>query len=211
MQKRWLHLWQQLGTNPPAGVWEQLVNLYNSPDRYYHNLTHIAACFQLLDRLVLERPALVTTDVETTVSLALWFHDAIYDTHAVDNEQRSADLARATIQQSGLSVALADRVYQLILATGHHGVVMNDLETQLLLDIDLGILGSDSEAFWMYEDNIRQEYAWVPGAIFQQKRLEILQTFLDRQFIYHHEFYRPRLEVPARRNITAAIAQLANK
>jgi predicted metal-dependent HD superfamily phosphohydrolase len=211
MQKRWSHLWQKLGTSPPAGVWEQLVNLYNSPDRYYHNLTHLEACWHLLDLFALNYPDPRTTDVETTVALALWFHDAIYDSHAADNEQLSADLAKSTILQSGLSAELADRVDRLILATGHHGDVMNDLETQLLLDIDLGILGSDSDTFWTYEHNIRQEYAWVPWTIFQQKRMEILQIFLDREFIYQHEFYRARLEAPARQNLTAAIAQLANK
>jgi predicted metal-dependent HD superfamily phosphohydrolase len=207
MQQHWIQLWQRLKAPPPQGVWAQLASLYNSPDRHYHNLTHIQECLNMLALL----PTQPQSSASETIELAIWFHDAIYDTRATDNEQRSADFARSTIQQAGLGTALAAQVYQLVLATGHQSSVMADRDTQILLDIDLAILGSEPNIFWAYEAHIRQEYAWVPLATFRQKRAEILQTFLEREIIYQNAFYRKMLEATARRNLADSIAQLANK
>ena len=185
----------------------QLSSLYNSPDRHYHNLTHIQECLKLLDLGSNQ----LNSGARAAIELAIWFHDAIYETHAADNEQRSADFAQSTIHQAGLSPELANQVYQLVLATGHQSSIGSDRNTQLLLDIDLAILGSEPDIFWRYEANIRQEYAWVPLATFRQKLAAILQTFLDRETIYQNAFYHKMLEAPARQNLANSIAQLANK
>ncbi len=211
MKERWLQLWHRLEFEPPEKSWAQLSDLYNSPDRHYHNLNHILFCLKLLELAANNQPKGKDSRLITAVELAIWFHDAIYDPHAADNEQQSANLARSTIQEAGLSQELADRVYQLVLATGHVNSTIDDYNTQLLIDIDLAILGSKPDIFWAYESQIRQEYAWVPLATFQQKRAEILQTFLDRTNIYQTACYREKFEAPARRNLIQSIAQLANK
>jgi predicted metal-dependent HD superfamily phosphohydrolase len=203
MQERWLQLWQKLNCEPPLGVGEQLWGLYTSPDRHYHNLTHIQECLKLLE--------LMPTPYPEAIELAIWFHDAVYNTRAADNEQQSANLATATIQQAGLSAELANKVHQLILATSHQHQAIDDHDTQLLIDIDLAILGSDPDTFKVYESNIRQEYVWVPLTTFQQKRAEILQEFLDRLAIYQTTAYWEMFEAPARRNLAKSIAQLAKR
>ncbi len=211
MKERWLQLWQRLKSEPPERSWAQLSDLYNSPDRHYHSLNHILACLKLLELTVNSQPKVIDSQLITAIELAIWFHDAIYDTYAADNEQQSANLARSTIQEAGLSKELADRVYQLVLATSHSTTIENDYDTQLLIDIDLAILGSKPDIFGIYESQIRQEYAWVPLATFRQKRAEILQTFLDRTNIYQTVCYREKFEAPARRNLAQSIVQLANK
>ncbi len=203
MQERWLQLWQRLNCEPPLGVEEQLWSLYTSPDRHYHNLTHIHECLKLLE--------LISTPYPEAIELAIWFHDAVYNTRAADNEQQSANLATAIIQQASLSTEFATKVHQLILATSHQHQAIDDHDTQLLIDIDLAILGSNPDTFEVYESNIRQEYAWVPLATFQQKRAEILQTFLDRPAIYQTAAYWEMFEAPARRNLAKSITQLANR
>ena len=54
--------------------------------------------------------------------MALWFHDAIYDVKRQDNEQKSAEWAKAAALRSGLASSAAERVYELVLVTRHHAV-----------------------------------------------------------------------------------------
>ena len=136
--------------------------------------------------------------------MALWFHDAVYDLQAHDNEQRSADLAAAALQAAGVPDEAVGRVVALILATRHTGVPATQDE-QLLVDIDLGILGAGPARFAEYERQIREEYAFVPEALFRSARRSILQGFLDRPVLYGTAHFRDRLEARARVNLAGVL------
>jgi len=58
---------------------------------------------------------------------------------------------------------------------------------------------------------VRQDYRWVPSILFRHERAEILASFLARPHICSTEPFRERLEAPARRNPTAAIAELRRR
>jgi len=70
-------------------LYQDLVARYREPHRRYHTLQHLEECFARFDELraLAEHPR----DVE----LAIWFHDAIYDTRRSDNEARSAAWGRS--------------------------------------------------------------------------------------------------------------------
>ena len=202
LSARWKDTWQALNirTVPPS-VFDELVKAYSSPERSYHNLTHIEDCLSIFDqtRSLAVHPA--------EVELAIWFHDAVYDTKRSDNEQKSAEWAEAVIKKAGLGSAIAKRVSYSILATRHNQEV-RDRDAQIMVDVDLSILGREPSVFWQYEKNIRKEYAWVPDQLFRQKRLEILNGFLENQHIYYHQEYRETFEEKARLNLKQAIARL---
>jgi predicted metal-dependent HD superfamily phosphohydrolase len=202
LKDRWENVWQQLHAGTvPQDVFEELIRAYSSADRFYHNLKHIEDCLSLFD----QTKSLAAHPEE--VELAIWFHDAVYDTRRNDNEQKSAEWAKSVIIQDGLDRVIAERVSQSILATRHHTEIL-DKDAQLTVDVDLSILGRELDVFWRYEENIRKEYAWVSENIFRQKRIEILHGFLDRQHIYYHEKYREMFEKQARANLKQAIARL---
>lgn len=67
---------------------------------------------------------------------------------------------------------------------------------------------SDTGAYREFENNVRQEYSWVPEAVFRAKRAEILESFLARPRIYHSAFFNERHEAAARLNLSAAISTL---
>ena len=69
----------------------RLISLYGSGDRHYHGLAHIEALLALAAQY---RALLADAGA---VEAAIWFHDAIYDSRAKDNEARSADLARESL------------------------------------------------------------------------------------------------------------------
>lgn len=201
-ENRWKKLWQELHVAVPQAAFEELIQVYSSGDRFYHNLTHIENCISLFE----QTKSLAARPEE--VELAIWFHDAVYDTRRNDNEQKSAEWAEKVIRQSGLGHGIAERVFALILATRHHTEVL-DTDAQLMVDVDLSILGAAPKVFWQYEENIRKEYAWVPESLFRSGRTEILRSFLNRQYIYHHEQYRGMFEEKARFNLKRAVEELS--
>lgn len=203
--QRWSALWQALELpESPARValYAELMACYAEPHRHYHATQHLDECMAHLDALrdVAPRPA--------EVELALWFHDAIYDTRRNDNEQRSADWAGAALMDAGLDPAAVARVHTLILCT-RYAAPQTDADAQVLMDVDLAILGSLPARFAECESQIRAEYAWVSEPIFRQKRRDILELFLSLPSIYATERYRARYEAQARSNLRESIARLS--
>jgi predicted metal-dependent HD superfamily phosphohydrolase len=188
-------------TAPGARILAALLDCYAEPHRAYHTLQHLEECFAQLDAAVdlAERPG--------EIAIALWFHDAVYDTHRADNEARSADWAREVVTQSGGSDEVALRVSQLVLATRHSGAPAEP-DARLLVDIDLAIFAAEPDRYDEYERQIRFEYQWVPEGIFRDTRRRILSDFLARARIYTTVFFADRCEHSARRNLQRAIAHL---
>lgn len=179
---------------------DQLWRRYAEPQRAYHGQQHLLEClaeFAQCRHLAL-RPA--------EVCLALWFHDAVYDVQAADNEARSAELAVQALQQAGVDGAAVTRIRNLILATDHRSPPP-DADARLLLDVDLAILAAEPARFQEYQQQIRQEYRHVPEAQFQAKRREILTGFLNRPHLYLTPWHQARLEARARENLRAALVE----
>lgn len=199
-QAAWARAWADLGAaGDGADLRDALLTAYAESHRRYHTRQHLGECLAALDtvRHLARHPG--------EVAIALWFHDAVYDLQAHDNEQRSADRATAALQAAGVSAEAVDRVVALILATRHTGVPATPDE-QLLVDIDLGILGAAPARFAEYERQIREEYAFVPEAIFRSARRGILQGFLARPALYGTAHFRDRLEARARANLAGVLA-----
>lgn len=134
-----------------AHAFSDLAARYSHPDRHYHTLEHIA---NMLDALEGICPA-----AGTVLSLAAWFHDAVYDSRARDNEERSAELARSVLPGLGVSAAVVAEVVRLILLTKCHQVAATDGPGCALIDADLAILGATSDEYDRYAAAIRREYA----------------------------------------------------
>lgn len=173
---------------------------YAEPQRRYHTVRHLDECFARFERVR------VRAERAGEMDLALWYHDAVYDPHASDNEARSAELAARAMQRAGLAAESRERVRDLILATRHDAPAAPG-DAALLVDTDLGILAADPERFDEYEREIRAEYAWVPTLLFRQKRMQVLQGFVDRDRIYTSGAFDAD-ESPARRNLVRSIARL---
>jgi predicted metal-dependent HD superfamily phosphohydrolase len=109
-------------------------------------------------------------------------------------------MACEVLSAAGLDHEFTGRIAILTLDTKHMGAVTTS-DGQLLVDVDLAILGQARERFAEYERQIRAEYAWVPEADFKSGRAAILQRFLDRPAIYGTEFFRSRYEETARSNL----------
>jgi len=184
-----------------ATAFSDLSTAYSQPSRHYHNGVHIADCLSLFDTV---RDSFEHPDA---AEFALWYHDAVYDSRAHDNEARSAVLAANQLRTGGATSDIIQRVERLILATRHKETPI-DAEAKLLVDIDLSILGRDELAFDAYDNAIRQEYAWVPDDAYRIGRTGVLRGFLERPRIYNTDTFFAWYELRARENIARAIEAL---
>jgi predicted metal-dependent HD superfamily phosphohydrolase len=199
----WHSAWQGVGAQGGGeALRDSLLAAYAEPQRHYHTLQHLGECLHWFSavRHLAERPA--------EVELALWFHDAVYDVHRGDNEARSAEWADSSLREAGADGGVADRVAALVMATRHSQPASGD-DAQLLVDIDLAILGTEPARFDQYDQQIRAEYAFVPDGIYRAQRREVLQSFLDRPRLYATSPMRAALEAPARTNLRRAIERAA--
>ena len=204
LQPIWNHLFTLVGIPVEAGsrLWQEIILRYNESQRAYHNLTHIAYCYQIA------HPFLDMVPDPIAVQLAIWFHDIIYNHRATDNEEQSACYAGAELIQVGVADNLVAEVQRLIRLTQTHQAEPDDGNAHLLLDADLAILGAAAPEYSRYAQAIRQEYAWVSDEVYRQGRGRVLHHFLARE----HLFWLPRLcqerEQTARQNIQTELQQL---
>ena len=203
--ERWHRTFERLGVEPaPDEAFEALLAHYSEPHRHYHSLAHLEECFAQLDA------ASTAPERSGELEFALFAHDVIYDTRAADNEARSADWAADVLREAGVGADAIGRVRQLVLATQHAGEARTPDE-QLLLDIDLSILGQPAERFDRYEEEVRAEYEWVPEEGFRVARANILQHFLDRARLYETDEFFERYEAAAGENLSRSLAALATQ
>ena len=181
---------------------DRLIEAHREPQRHYHTMRHILDCHYAITSYAHHATSRQAAD---EIYVALWFHDSIYDVRSNDNEARSAEWLAQELAGE-VDPDSIERMSNMIIATaGHEGDY--DPDTQLMLDIDLGILGYQPDRFDEYDRQIRKEYEWVPLEDYNFLRAKVLQGFLDRDQIYHTEPFRFK-ERQARENLTRKIAEL---
>ena len=201
-EERWNQLLMRLcGVPPKRDAFRQITAAYSAPERLYHNSQHIIDCLSELDeaRHLAESPY--------RVEYALWLHDVYYRPGAGDNEEKSAEWARRILVDLGCHGSIADAVSSLIMATSHKRNPATPDE-ELIIDIDLSILGQKPETFDRYEKGIRAEYSWLSYADYSEGRTKILSSFLNRRRIYFSDWFERKYGAQARNNLTRALAAL---
>jgi len=196
--ENWQVLMSEFGFNSSIDVYEKLIHAYAEKQRYYHSLKHLEYVLQAFyeTKHLAEKPH--------EVELALWFHDAVYKIFSKDNELNSANWASDFLKQQNANTIQIQTVHQHIMATLHNAPCASN-DSALVVDIDLAILGTTADIYNRFEQNVRKEYRLIPGFIYNKKRKEILQSFLDRDSIYQHEYFQDKYESRARENLRKAI------
>ena len=198
---RWTSLMQSMNLPSSIDCYELLVRAYSEKHRHYHTGKHIDAMLRHFDNVE------DLADKPQEVELAIWFHDAIYNPLSSSNEVDSAEWAKDFLISSGGDATVAQRVYELIMATKHDGKVVED-DHKLIVDIDLTILGANESVYDEFEANVRKEYKLIPSFIFRRKRKEILKSFLTEKNIYQLDYFAEKFEAQAKENINRAISKL---
>ena len=193
LELSWAALQQHYHFAEPLKVFNKLIAAYSEPQRAYHTVQHLYECLTALD--------VVKTHLndEHAVALALWFHDAVYDPKASDNELKSAEIFEHYVGQD-LAAEVVKKIKQWIVATQQHAQT-DDTDLQFLLDIDLAILAATPQRFAEYEQQIQQEYAWVEPEVYAIKRKQVLEHFYATEPLYQTEYFQQHCEQRAKQNL----------
>ncbi|MEE8602099.1 hypothetical protein [Euzebya tangerina] len=182
----------------PAGVRSRLVTAYRRPPREYHTLEHAGDVAKHVAGLGGNRACL----------LAAWFHDVVYEPTASDNEEQSARLVEAWLDDDP-DVAEAARLVRLTAA--HRPANDDDRQGAILCDADLAILGSTPPVYEVYRSAVRREYRHVEEDDWRTGRSAVLRELLGRDPLFLTDEARERWEQRARANLAAELATLTGE
>lgn len=183
---------------------DALLAAYSEPFRSYHNTQHLA---EVLDRLDELAAAGVGYD-PSTVPLAAWFHDAVYDGER-DAEERSAAWAEDSLT-GVVDPGTVAEVVRLVRMTETHHPDPGDVDGCALSDADLAILASGEQRYAEYAAAVRHEFAHVDDEDFRAGRSEVLRVLLAKPHLFHCDYARERWEGPARANLEGELAALGS-
>lgn len=198
-------LWQRCqldgSLDDSAAIYQRLVDGYNEPQRHYHTMAHIEHCMAMFN----ECKSLVEN--ADALELSIWFHDVIFEPGKPDNEARSAELYLE--YSDGVHAAdLRELVARLIMATLHDGSSLEDSDAAFMVDIDLSSFGLCWEAFLKDSGDLRAENPGLSDAKFYRNKAEFLTKLRARERFFLSDFFYPRFEQQAHRNIDRYFEQI---
>jgi predicted metal-dependent HD superfamily phosphohydrolase len=166
---KFLARWQALAANAGFGkakskdIGDYLLAQYSGNGRYYHSVQHIVSMldgFEVL-KAKFEQPV--------AAELAIFFHDVIYDAARSDNEEQSAIKMMEKLHGVVDDTVLTSAAFS-IEATKKHAVTTNP-DTNLIIDLDMAILGQPWAVYEQYAKGVMLEYLPVYGeAAYRQGR-----------------------------------------
>ena len=202
-RNRFTALWERClscGRALAEEVHARLVDLYGEPHRRYHTLDHVRHCLGEFDQVA------ALMDDPDAVEMALWFHDAVYQAGAADNERRSAELFRQW-SEGWVDAAFLQRVDDLIMATTHRDPPARRDE-RFIVDIDLSGFGLPWETFERDGHLIRAECGDIGDDAYYPGLLRFLRSLQSRPTFFLTDFFQRRYEPIARDNIRRVIERL---
>jgi predicted metal-dependent HD superfamily phosphohydrolase len=158
-RKRWQFLAENIGLDRAKSqeVGDELLSQYSASSRHYHGVQHIVSMLEGFD------PIKASFEQPLAAELAIFFHDAIYDPSRQDNEAQSArrmqELLGGLVDRSLLETAARS-----IEATKQHALTPSH-DTNLLIDLDMAILGQPWPVYERYARDVMQEYLPVYGEL----------------------------------------------
>ncbi len=178
----------------------ELLERWGEQHRKYHSRTHLLAVLEALDTLT------EPSAPPATVVLAAWFHDAVYEGVAGQDEEESARLAEDRLALAGLPPADVAEVARLVRLTATHAPKPGDDAGALLCDADLSVLGGNEDSYARYLAAVREDYAHVSDDDFAKGRAAVVRHLLALDPLFHSQRAQALWHEAAARNLAAELA-----
>lgn len=172
--------------------WNEIEHNYTASNRHYHNMGHLDHMCHELNPIKSEVRNL------DAFLFSIFYHDIIYKSTRSDNEYRSALAFEKTIGKT--SFKSIDYCKSQIEATKEHQL-SKDRDTNILLDLDLSILGTNPQQYLEYAAAVRKEYSIYPDFMYCSGRKKVLKKMLEQESIYKTEFFKEKYECQANKNL----------
>lgn len=154
-------------------TFSDIVNPYL--DRPYHNLEHIERCLKELDTCGLSKVE------KSTLTVAIWFHDLVYDTNSCSNEFYSASKLYSMLTYTQ-DCSIFNELVDIILATRYRTTDNNlrfTVNQLIMRECDLVSLIDDIDNVLKNDKLIRQEFIHVSETDWKDNRVVFLRQLVD--------------------------------
>jgi pantetheine-phosphate adenylyltransferase len=159
------------GMSEPAIV--QLLFRWREPHRYYHTEAHLQFLLEKIDHL--HAAGQINAQEQQTLQMVAFFHDAVYDPTAGDNEEQSARLFTEFTQPR----SDADLIRQMILDTKTH--LSSHPLSRAFIDLDMWIV-TDAGLVPMlaWERGIAREFQFIDYGMYREGRAALLEGWAQK-------------------------------
>ena len=206
---------QEIGASAPIPLLEaearDLISRWNAKGRILHNTRHLIKTLARIDEI-----ASTAHDPEV-LRVALWYQGAVLN-RSFDVFQRGTDSdeqefsalyhARSRMETLGLSEDVISRIQELMMALFTHRADPSDMDAQVLIDADLGMLAASPQDFKRFRESLREECPDLCDTDYVRARRLAIKKILAREQIFHSPLALA-WEETARANLEAESAKLA--
>ena len=206
---------QEIGASAPIPLLEaearDLISRWNAKGRILHNTRHLIKTLARIDEI-----ASTAHDPEV-LRVALWYQGAVLN-RSFDVFQRGTDSdeqefsalyhARSRMETLGLNEDVISRIQELMMALFTHRADPSDMDAQVLIDADLGMLAASPQDFKRFRESLREECPDLCDTDYVRARRLAIKKILAREQIFHSPLALA-WEETARANLEAESAKLA--
>ena len=205
---------QEIGASAPIPVLEaearDLISRWNAQGRFLHNTRHLLKTLSRIDEIA------STAHDPDVLRVALWYQGAVLNRSfdvfrrgETGDEQEFASLyhARSRMETLGVSEDVISRIQELMMALFTHRADPSDMDAQVLIDADLGMLAASPQDFKRFREALRQECTDLCDLEFFRARRLAIRKILKREQIFHSPL-ATGWEETARANLEAESTKL---
>ena len=206
---------QEIGASAPIPILEaearDLISRWNAKGRILHNTRHLIKTLARIDEI-----ASTAHDPEV-LRVALWYQGAVLNrsfdvfqrgTNSDEQEFSALYHARSRMETLGLSEDVISRIQELMMALFTHRADPSDMDAQVLIDADLGMLAASPQDFKRFRESLREECPDLCDTDYVRARRLAIKKILAREQIFHSPLALA-WEESARANLEAESAKLA--
>ncbi len=174
-------------------LFDYILQPYQESGRHYHTLNHVYSLLLLIDKQEL------SADNRITLIITAFFHDIVYITGSSENETSSSDFMNNCFINQEITHPVVTAAAKIILDTQNHN--SKDPLSQLFLDMDLSILGTDEKTYETYSKQVRQEFINTPFLLYRIGRKSFIKSTLERSSIFYTKYFVDNYEEQAIKNL----------